>query len=73
MPTGVKDINNLKIYYNKYICVKFQEEIKAFGNLEKSKKFHGRLYKSCRVLVDEEGKFAADKAVQAEELGNCFY
>ncbi|CAK1543291.1 unnamed protein product [Leptosia nina] len=45
-----------------------QEEIKAFEQLEKSKEFRGRLHKSCGVLVDESGKVAADKAVQAEPL-----
>ncbi|XP_047520970.1 uncharacterized protein LOC125060221 [Pieris napi] len=45
-----------------------KEEIKEYGNIQKTKNFCGRLYQSCGVLLNEEGKVAADKAVQVEKI-----
>ncbi|CAG9788439.1 unnamed protein product [Diatraea saccharalis] len=45
-----------------------KDEIKAYRDTEKQMKLRARLYKSCGVILNEEGHVAADKAVQVQEL-----
>ncbi|CAH3975309.1 unnamed protein product [Pieris brassicae] len=67
----LSNVSHVRPFYSSRSLTKLKElkeEIKEYENIQKTKNLCGRLYQSCGVLLNEEGKVAADKAVQAEKI-----